>query len=585
MYKKFCLFALVLFFTMCFNLNSAMAAENLDDLYIEIGDAIMKTKEADWDSVQANLDKFSQQWNEIKASDNKKTAEVDRYLKTAKNALSQPKKDATEINESLSALSKALVSYQEEQNPTDPQKENEKLKQLYPFIGELEKMIQNDQLDEAATKYQQLLSTWTANEVIVRNESVVSYGEIETQLALLRISLTQTPPDREKALKSLKDLRTSVDNFLSGISVNKSTGNDYTLIDVTNLFGKSMQALKNNRPSEASEHLNQILIIWPVVEGEVRTKDHSLYNRMENEIPAAISLLESDHKDVEKAQTVISELYERLQLLSAKTSYTYIDAMLILLREGFEALLIIAGLFAFLKKTNHEDKQTWVWGGILSGIMASAILAVVMNVFFSKITAAESREYIEGIIGIIAVVMMLTVGAWLHKKTNIAHWNQYIKDHLGKALAKGSLMSMAFLSFLSIFREGAETIIFYAGMAPSMEISELILGIVIALLILIVLGIVIIRYSASIPIRPFFMVATLLIYALSFKMLGVSIHALQVANKVPTHSLPNVPYVELIGLYPTVETILPQLLLIFLIIGTTLYVRKAAVGEKAVLTK
>lgn len=99
---------------------------------------------------------------------------------------------------------------------------------------------------------------------------------------------------------------------------------------------------------------------------------------------------------------------------------------------------------------------------------------------FSKITAAESREYIEGIIGIVAVLMMLTVGAWLHKKTNIAHWNQYIRDNIGKALAKGSLLSMAMLSFLSIFREGAETIIFYAGMAPSMDFSQLIIGIGIA---------------------------------------------------------------------------------------------------------
>lgn len=145
-----------------------------------------------------------------------------------------------------------------------------------------------------------------------------------------------------------------------------------------------MQEIKDNNLSKASEYLNKILIIWPVVEGEVRTKDFSLYNRMENEIPAAISLLESDNKDVEKAQAIITELSKRLHLLSSKTSYTYMDALLILLREGFEALLIIAGLLAFLKKTNHADKQAWIWGGVLCSIIASAILAVVMNVFFQK---------------------------------------------------------------------------------------------------------------------------------------------------------------------------------------------------------
>ncbi|BBU40652.1 Fe 2+/Pb2+ permease [Aeribacillus pallidus] len=585
MYKKLGLIAFAILFTMGIFSNKAVAAENLDDLYVLIGDAIMKTKEANWDVVQDNLEQFSQQWNEVKAVDSKKTAEVDKQLKNAKNALAQSEKDATKISENLSALSKALTSYEEEQNPTDPQKEKEKLKQMYQFIDEIEKMIQNNNFDQAAMKYQQLLSTWTANENIVRTESIVSYGEIETQLALLRISLTQTPPDREKALKSLKDLTASVENFLSGKNAGKSAGNEYTLSDVTDLLEKSVQSLKDHNPSEASEHLNKILLIWPVVEGEVRTKDYSLYNRMETEIPSAISLLQSDNKNVEKAQTMISELYDSLQLIAAKTSYTYIDAMLILLREGFEALLIIAGLLSFLKKTNHADKQGWIWIGVLCGIISSAILAVVMNMFFSKITVAGSRESIEGIVGITAVVMMLTVGAWLHKKSNIAHWNQYIKEHLGHALAKGSLFSMALLSFLSIFREGAETIIFYAGMAPSMEISQLILGIAIAMAILVILGFIIIRFSSAIPVRPFFMGATLLIYVLSFKMLGISIHAMQIANTLPTHSLPNVPYIEPIGFYPTIETVVPQLLLILIIIGVTMYVKKTAVNEKAVVEK
>lgn len=585
MYKKLGLIAFAILFTVGIFSNRAIAAENLDDLYVLIGDAIMKTKEANWQSVQDNLDLFSQQWNKIKAVDSKKTAEVEKQLKIVKNALSQSEKDEAEISEALSALSKALASYEKGQNPTNPLEEKEKLKQLYRFIDEIEKMIQNDQLDQAAAKYQQLLSTWTANENIVRTESVVSYGQIETQLALLRIALTQTPPDRGKALQSLKDLSALVKHFLSGKSVEKTAGNGYTLSDVTNLLKKSVQSLKDHNPSEASEHLNKILLIWPVVEGEVRTKDYSLYNRMENEIPAAISLLQSDNKNVEKAQTIISELYDSLQLIAAKTSYTYIDAMLILLREGFEALLIIAGLLSFLKKTNHADKQGWIWVGVLCGIIASAILAVVMNMFFSKITVAGSRESIEGIVGITAVVMMLTVGAWLHKKSNIAHWNRYIKDHLGHALAKGSLFSMALLSFLSIFREGAETIIFYAGMAPSMEMNQLILGIGIAIVILVIIGYVIIRFSSAIPIRPFFIGATLLIYVLSFKMLGISIHALQVAKMLPTHSLSNVPYIEPIGFYPTLETVVPQLLLILIIIDVTMYVKKTAANEKAVVEK
>lgn len=583
--KKFGLIAFAIFLSIGFFSNRAIAAVNVDDLYVKIGDAIMETKEENWGAVQANLEQFSAQWDEEKAADSKKTAEVDKILKKAKDALEKPEKDPAEIGEALSALSKALASYEKEQNPADTQKEKEKLKQLFPLIDEMKQMIRNGQQEQAATKYQQLLSAWTAHENIVRAENVVSYGEIETQLALLRISLTQTPPDREKALKSLEDLSASVENFLSGKKAEKSAENDYTLRDVTDLLEKSVQALKNDDPSGAAEHLNEILFIWPAVEGEVRTRDHSLYNRVENEIPSAIGSLQSDKKDTEKVQRTISELHDALRQLAAKTGYTYVDAMLILLREGFEALLIIAGLLSFLKKTNHADKQRWIWAGVICGIGASAVLAIVMNVFFSKLTVAGSRESIEGIVGITAVAMMLTVGAWLHKKSNIAHWNRYLKDHLGQALAKGSLFSMAFLSFLSIFREGAETIIFYAGMAPSIEMSQLILGIAIAVAILGILGFVIIRFSAAVPIRPFFKAATLLIYVLSFKMLGVSIHAMQVGKTVPIHSLPNVPYIESIGFYPTLETVVPQLLLVAIIIGVTLYVKKTAVESKAAVEK
>ncbi|MFD2444953.1 FTR1 family protein [Bacillus sp. CGMCC 1.16607] len=576
------LFVLTIFLFVSAFADSVLGQNSYDDLYIEIGDAIMKTKEADWVSVNTSIDKFNQLWQEIKAGE--KAVEVNRSLTEVQNELVKSEKDADAIGKALSSLSKALASYHNAENPSNSESEKAKLTALIPYVDELSEIIQNGQLEEAKAKYEQLLAKWTSYEVIVRNESVVSYGEIETGFALLRISLTQTPPDQEKALKSAKKMKVALDNFING-KITKKTTSDHSLSEVIALLEKSELALEGKEPAKASDHLNQVLLIWPAVEGEVRTKDTKLYASMENEIPAAISLLNSEKKDILKAKSIVNDLQERLQLLSGKTSYSYIDALLILLREGLEALLIITGLLAFLKKTNHQDKQGWIWGGVFGGIVASAILAIVMNVFFSKLTAASSREYIEGVIGIIAVVMMLTVGAWLHKKTNIAHWNQYIKENLGNALAKGSLLSMTLLSFLSIFREGAETIIFYAGMAPSMEMNQLILGIGIAIVILVILGFVIIRYSSVIPMRPFFITATLLIYVLSFKMLGVSIHALQVANTLPVHSLANVPYYDGLGFFPTLETIIPQFVLIVMIIGTTIYVNKSGKSQHHAIAK
>lgn len=314
-------------------------------------------------------------------------------------------------------------------------------------------------------------------------------------------------------------------------------------------------------------------MIWPSVEGKVRTTDPALYSEIENNVPKSIGMLKSKRADLGEAEGIVTDLASRLQLIAGDTEYTFVDALFILLREGMEAILVIAGLLAFLRRTNNENKKGWIWGGAISGLLASAMMAIFITIFFSAITAATSREYLEGIIGLVAVAMMLTVGVWLHKKTNVLNWNHFMEQTMHKALAKGSLLSIGLLSFLSIFREGAETIIFYAGMAPSIALNQLLLGIGIALIILFVLGFFIIRYSAKIPMRPFFLVATWLIYLLTFKMVGVSIHALQVANILDIHYIQQIPFIAFIGLYPTLETIIPQLILLIGIAGFTLYVK------------
>lgn len=177
--------------------------------------------------------------------------------------------------------------------------------------------------------------------------------------------------------------------------------------------------------------------------------------------------------------------------------------------------------------------------------------------------------------------MMLTVGVWLHSKFNIQSWNRYIGKQMDQAIATGSLISFALISFLSIFREGAETIIFYAGMAPYMGFTQLMIGIGIAAAILVVVGFVMLRYSTRIPVSPFLKGATLLIYVIAFKILGVSIHSLQVSQVLPNHSIHSFPFIEWIGLYPTWETMLPQVGLL-IVIGITAVMIKT---KKGVMTK
>lgn len=173
---------------------------------------------------------------------------------------------------------------------------------------------------------------------------------------------------------------------------------------------------------------------------------------------------------------------------------------------------------------------------------------------------------LEGFIGLAAVVMMLAVGHWLHSKSSAQAWSSYLAKQVGGALERGSLWSLFALSGLAILREGAETAVFYIGMAPSIDSSQLVIGIVGAFAALFVIGFCIIRFSVKLPIRPFMLAASLLIYYLVIRFMGESIHSLQIGGLLPAHSQAWLPTVSWLGAYPTVETFIPQLVLLLFVI-------------------
>ncbi|WP_462408759.1 FTR1 family iron permease [Neobacillus sp. Marseille-QA0830] len=554
----------------------AAAAANHDELFVLIGDSLMKAKEGDRETVAKNINQFAELWNSIRKPESKQAKKVDQELKEVQRSLADGNTANEELSEGLSALSSSVVLYDEEQNPVDKAKGREQVQQLLPLISQLSQSIKTGNQTALTSQYQAILNQWNTSEKIVHDESIAAYGNIEKYMALIRIAITQDPADITGAEQNTALLKQEVENFMAGKTAKQIEGN-YTLTDLANLFDQAIKEISDQNYSNASSSLNEILNIWPMVEGDVQTRDNQLYSDIETKVPSAISLLNSEKVDAQKATDIVKDLNSRLAPLTSKTDYSFWDAALILLREGLEALLIVATLMAFLKKMGQQDKQRWIWTGVAIGIAASAGLAVVINLVFSKIAAASSREYIEGITGIVAVIMMLTIGAWLHNKSSIGNWNKFINQQMQQAIAKGSLFSFSFISFLSVFREGAETIIFYAGITPYISLQQLVIGVAAAIIILVIVGFVIINYSVKIPIRLFFKAATILIYILAFKILGISIHALQISNVLPTSSVQTLPFVDWLGLYPTWETTITQLVLILIIVAMTWLVKKRTI--------
>ncbi|MNP14620.1 Ferrous iron permease EfeU precursor [compost metagenome] len=227
---------------------------------------------------------------------------------------------------------------------------------------------------------------------------------------------------------------------------------------------------------------------------------------------------------------------------------------------------MLAALLAFVNRTKDKTARNFIWAGAGTGLLLSAVIALLLTFAVSQAVAGGARETIEGFIGLAAVVMMLAVGHWLHNKSSGQAWSKYLAKQVGGALERGSLWSLFALSGLAILREGAETAVFYIGMAPSIESSQLIIGIIGALAALTIVGFCIIRFSVKLPIRPFMLVASLLIYYLVIRFMGDSIHSLQIGGLLPAHSKAWLPTISWIGAYPTLETFIPQLILLLFVI-------------------
>jgi high-affinity iron transporter len=141
-----------------------------------------------------------------------------------------------------------------------------------------------------------------------------------------------------------------------------------------------------------------------------------------------------------------------------------------------------------------------------------------------------------------------------------------MKNRVGGAIAAGSMWSLFLLSFLAVLREGAETVVFYIGIAPAISVVSLVTGIAGAFAVLAIIGFLIIRFSVRLPVHYFFLVATMLIYYLAFKIAGQSIHSLQLVGILPTHIATGLPAITILGMTSTWETFVPQMAILIVIL-------------------
>ena len=242
---------------------------------------------------------------------------------------------------------------------------------------------------------------------------------------------------------------------------------------------------------------------------------------------------------------------------------SFLNGLIIIVREGFEAILIITALTAYLLKSGHADKVRVIYQASGVALLGSLLTAVVIQTLFR--INPRHQETLEGMTMLLATAVLFYVSYWLTSKAETERWQRYIRQKVQSSLGKGSLAALWCAAFLAVYREGAEIVLFYqallAGTDPG-EAGTVLGGLGAGALALILIFFLLRSGSVHIPIRAFFTVTSALLYYLAFIFAGRGIRELQESGLVGITPASWMPSWDILGLYPTWESLGIQILLV-----------------------
>jgi len=336
---------------------------------------------------------------------------------------------------------------------------------------------------------------------------------------------------------------------------------------------QSLAAYKaGDRDKAKSLALSAYLDGFEPIEGALSARDAGLLARVETamgELRASIGRGDSAN-DVQSRVLALDGMLTQVDTALAPEQgtaiSTFLGAATILLREGLEALLIVVGVLAFLKKGGRPDMVRPVHYGWISALFAGALTWVAATTLIS--ISGATRELTEGFGSILAAVVLLSVGVWMHGKGQANEWQRYIKQRMDHALSKGSGWFLFSLAFIAVYRELFETILFYAALSAEGNPAAVIAGAIAGAAALAVVAFVMLRFSQKLPVGKFFTYSSVLIAVLAVVLAGKGVAALQEAGLIGVAPLSHVPRISLLGIFPTGQVIAAQVLtLIALLIG------------------
>jgi len=253
----------------------------------------------------------------------------------------------------------------------------------------------------------------------------------------------------------------------------------------------------------------------------------------------------------------------------------FVSVLVLTLREGLEAILVISAIVAYLVKTNARKYLKSVYFGAGLGVIFSIVLAIIFNLLAAVLgdgTSGFGQEIFEGITMFIAVVVLFYVSNWMLSKAESEVWSKYIKSQVNDSLSKGNVAALVFSAFIAVAREGAELILFFQGLRTVVAENPTYMwaALAVSIIILAVVYLLIVKLGVRLPLKPFFMATSVLMFVMCVSFIGKGVYELQEADVIDRTIITamNGFTIDLLGIYDRLETIIPQILLVVIIVIT-----------------
>ena len=407
--------------------------------------------------------------------------------------------------------------------------------------------------------------------------NLIRLSEQPDQMTEIAYQSTQLLQDIEEQLPNLPTTREE-QNVQMGQSDTQTTNDnadqDWAKIS-TDINQRIQQAIVLYQQGDAKKAMLSVQDTYFDVfensgmENKIGSRDSNFKAELEGYFTRLVSLMKAGQGDKLQDQAVglsqnLAKAVEMLQGGEQSDWSMFLYSLLIILREGLEALLIVAAIVAYMVKNNHHDKLPVIRQSVYVALAASVVTAFIFQLIFEN--SGQNRELLEGFTMIIAVFMLFSMSYWLLSKVEAQNWKRYLEGKLSTALTAGSLFGLWVTSFLAIYREGAETVLFYYALIgdakSAVSLAYLLAGFVSGA-ILLAICYFIMRYSVvKLPLKPFFMFTGSFMYMMAFVFAGKSVLELIEGKLFEPTLVASVPEISWLGVYPYVETLVPQAILI-----------------------